>query len=273
MLLTAQSPQQFIALMRSNYRRRGRAIALKTWAQRLGYKSPRSLGMLLEGKRLPSAAMQELLAKDFGLSDLERRYFELLVLSRTTKKNDLLRETERELNKIRLNANRPIRRLTHAELPATLSWYVFVIRQLVGTKGFVENAAWISKRLREKVSASEITTAIDHLIRLGGLIRKSDSGALEKTPSGLFAGTDVPNELIRKHHIQVLERTKEAVTEQGVYERELISHIFSMRKSDLPRFKRCLNEFRDQMDERFQIDEGDSVFQLNLHLFEHTLDV
>ena len=74
MLLTALTPQQFITMMRKDYRRRGRPIALKTWALRLGYKSPRSLGMLLEGKRLPSATMLELLAKDFGLTDLEKRY-------------------------------------------------------------------------------------------------------------------------------------------------------------------------------------------------------
>lgn len=272
MLLTATTPQDFISLMRANYRRRGRKVPLKIWAGHLGYKSHRSLGMLLEGKRLPSPEMVELMAKDFGLTELEKRYFELLVLQRSAKKKELATRAGEELIRLREVANKSVRRLSSAELAQVFEWYVLVIRQLVGTRGFKEEPEWIQKRLRGKVSLEEIRTAIQNLLDIGGLKRNLNTGNLEKTETNIFARDDIPSDFVRKHHRQMLKRTDEAVSEQGVYERELISYIFSCKKSDLPKLKKVLRDFRATLDDQFESADGDSVFQLNLHLFEHTID-
>jgi uncharacterized protein (TIGR02147 family) len=273
MLLGTTSPQAFISMMRSNYRRKGRTISLKIWADRLGYKSTRSLGMLIEGKRLPSKEMIELLAKDYGLSEPEKRYFHLLVLERGNPSAKLLAEIKQEIVSIRMAANKNIRRLTIGELDLVHQWYVFVIRQLVGTKDFVEDVDWIRRRLRGKVSSTEIKLAIQTLLEIGGLQRNPETGVLEKTDTNYFSKDDLPSEMIRKHHSQMLERTSEAIREQGVYERELISYLFSFRKSDLARLKQVLRDFRSTVDTQFATSDGDGVFQLNLHLFEHTLDL
>ncbi len=90
MLLKADSPQEFISFMRDDYRRRGKKISLQTWSQRLGYRSTRSLGMLVEGKRLPSTKMIELLAEDYGLLENEKRFLQLLVLRQKEKKIAIL---------------------------------------------------------------------------------------------------------------------------------------------------------------------------------------
>ncbi len=256
--------------MRANYRRRGRAIPIKTWANRLGYKSPRSLGMLVEGKRLPSTEMIELLAKDYGLSAAEKRYFELLVLEKSGKSSSLSAGIKRELENLRAGANQNIRRLTIAETEQVFQWHILVIRQLVGTRGFKEDYDWIHRRLRGKVSLSEIKMALQILLSLGGLVRNPSTGRLEKTQINIFGRDDVPNAALRKHHAHMMERAKESLTEQGVYEREMISYVFSFKRSDLPKLKQVLRDLRANLDQQFHTSDGDSVFQLNLHLFEHT---
>ena len=54
----------------------GQANTLQKWSNRLGYRSPSSLNMVLKGSRSPSRDMQRALIKDLLLSSKESEYFE-----------------------------------------------------------------------------------------------------------------------------------------------------------------------------------------------------
>ena len=64
----------------------GRPISLHRWARRIGYKSPRSIAMVLKGQRFPSQEMVYAISKDLGLSAIEERYLGLLVLLERSRK-------------------------------------------------------------------------------------------------------------------------------------------------------------------------------------------
>ena len=42
---------------------------LEPWSKRLGYRSPRSIAMVIKGQRLPSASLVNRLSQDFKLND------------------------------------------------------------------------------------------------------------------------------------------------------------------------------------------------------------
>jgi uncharacterized protein (TIGR02147 family) len=75
---------------------------LEPWSKRLGYRSPRSIAMVIKGQRLPSASLVNRLSQDFKLNDREHRYFELLAeKARREKRGANLGDTLRQLQLLR----------------------------------------------------------------------------------------------------------------------------------------------------------------------------
>ncbi|MEM7646502.1 MAG: DUF4423 domain-containing protein [Pseudomonadota bacterium] len=273
MFMGADSPQDFITQMRENYRRKNYRVPLKIWSERLGYKSSRSLGMCLEGKRLPSSEMIELLAKDFGLTEKEKRVFSLLVLRQKEDEGSAFYQSiQHELDSIRHSDGQKKNKLSMDKFSKLFQWYVFVIRQLVATVNFKENLGWIRRRLRNKVSEEEIASAIDSLV-MAGALKRDENGKLQKTEGSFVSQDGVPSNLIREHHLQMLERAKESVYQMGVYERDLSSWVFGTNRKNLAAIQQEIREFREKIEEKYSVDSGDSVFQLSIQCFEHTIDI
>jgi uncharacterized protein (TIGR02147 family) len=242
--------------------------SLAGWSKRLGYRSARSIAMVLNGMRLPSSEMCLRLGRDLNLSKEEFQYFTLL-LSLARNKNGNTKPILEELERLRPKIRNEVR-LSALDFTHISDWYALVLKQLISTLSFKENLKWIRNRLRNKVTEAQITRAIDTLLK-NGFVERDTRGKLQVKQESVRTPTDIPQRAIRAHHKQMMLRAIEALEEQRVSEREISSITFKMDPKRLSEAKRQLCEFRDRFNKTFG-GNHDSVWQLNLQLFQHTRD-
>ncbi len=148
-------------------------------------------------------------------------------------------------------------------------WFFLVIKQLVETPSFKEDPTWIQKRLRNKVSISQIHSAIEAMLSLGILMR-TESGKLCSSHKSVTTKSDISDIAVQIHHKQMLDRAKESIGEQAVLEREVDSKTFRMNPSRMGEAKIFLRKLRDEFLRNFEDKDSDRVYQFNFQLFEHT---
>ncbi|OIQ16173.1 MAG: hypothetical protein BM556_16065 [Bacteriovorax sp. MedPE-SWde] len=244
---------------------------LKAWAQRLGYKSPSSLTMVMRGQRLPSFDMITALVQDLGMNSRERKYFELLVkLEKFKRKKQDPQEIMEQLAK--LNTDQSKHSVGLKEFSLISEWYFLAIKQLIETPNFIEDEDWIYKKLRKKLTPSQIKRALSTLAELG-ITGRDDNGKLIVVTKGLITSNDVPSSAIKRHHYGMINRALEAIDEQDVSERQINSVTMKIKKKDIEDAKKSIFDFIKEFNNKFAVDDADDIYQLNIQMFKHTKDM
>jgi uncharacterized protein (TIGR02147 family) len=241
---------------------------LKSWANRLGYKHASSLSMVLSGERLPSKDMFNKLSEDFSLSQREKHYFELLIkLEKHKRQNKDVDVVLKEIQKLLPESNHFS--IDLKQFKVISEWYVISIKQLIDTKEFVEDEEWICRRLRGKVTPSQVRHGLQNLIDLG-IVDRDKNGKLYNAKAGLITSNDVPSSAIRKHHYGMLERAQDALVEQETHERQINSITMRIDPEKLPEAKKMLFDFLKDFSGQFESEDSSEVYQLNMQLFQLT---
>lgn len=243
---------------------------LKNWAVRLGYRSPSSLAMVLNKQRLPTWRMIASFSEDFRLNKNERRYFELLVeLERKKQAGEPVSEILKETHK--LSGLKEYQKINYDQFVVISDWHCYVIKRLVSNKKFIEDNEWIYKVLRKKVSRTKINEAINSLISVGLLTRDSQGHLVDSSPK-THIGNEIPSSAVRNHHRGMMERAIESIEEQDVKNRILQSVTLTLNKTHkLDEAFEDIKDFINNFNRKYSDDtNGDSVYQLNVQLFEHT---
>lgn len=263
------------AMIEGVTKKKSRHISLQELAKHLGYKSPRSIGMVLKGQRLPSSQMINLLAKKNGMTEKSRRYFELLVLLHKAQQKGLNSKVLNDISQEILTLKPKGRddTLLDEKIFCDVSdWYYLVIKQLITSPDFVFNKNWIRMKLRDKVSNLEILQAINTMIYLGFIEKDEKTKTLRVVCNDTETTEDIPVSSIREHHKQMLERAKEAISEQKVPDREIISMTFKFDKKKTKEAKIFIREFIAEFEKKFECPNANSVYQLNTQFFSHLND-
>lgn len=241
---------------------------LKAWANRLGYKSPSSLTMVIRGQRLPSFDMITSLVQDLGLNSRERKYFELLVkLEKLKRKKKDPQEVLEQLSK--LNTVQSKHSVGLKEFSLISEWYFLAIKQLIQTDNFIEDEDWIYRRLRKKVTPAQIKRALETLEELG-ITGRDESGRLIVQTQGLVTSNDVPSSAIKRHHYGMINRALEAIDEQDVDERQINSVTMKIKEKDLAEAKKFIFDFIKEFNNKFISEDSTEIHQLNIQFFKHT---
>ncbi|OUR98464.1 hypothetical protein A9Q84_03375 [Halobacteriovorax marinus] len=244
---------------------------LQTWAKRLGYKSPSSLTMVLKGQRSPSFEMVGALSEDLGMNTKERTFFQLLIqLEKAIKKNKDPKEILEKIEK--LNSDKHSISLGLKEFSAISEWYFLTIKQLISTPCFIEDEDWIFRKLRKKVTPSQIKNAISIMLEME-TIGRDETGKLVVLKEGLVTTNDVPSSAIKRHHFGMINRALEAIEEQDVKDRQVTSITMKIKEEDLSAAKKSIFEFIKDFNEKFSTTEADELFQMNMQFFKHTREV
>jgi len=246
-----------------------RAITTEEWAQRLGFKSPRSVAMIIKGQRYPSPGLTEAISADLKLNTARRRYFELLVLrEKNMKEGEKIENVLQEMDA--LNHKVPKKVLNDRSFSLISDWQNLVLRQLVETESFQNDAEWISQRLRGKVSAENVQKAIDSMVENGFLEKKADGTLIVPGKESLWTTTDVPSLAIRRHHAQMMQRAVDALVEQDVSNREFASATLLFNTKRLEEAKEAIRDFQESFNKNFGSEASERVYQLSIQFFEHT---
>lgn len=256
-----------IALKQKSHKSR---FSLQGLSKQLGYNSPRSLAMVLNGYRLPSSQMVTRLSDLLSHSDKEHRWFTLTVeLEREKRKPkgdpsailDQLKQVRGE--------NYTVKYLNYEQFRVIAEWYHVVLKKLVGSANFQNNPTWIARKLRGKVTKKEIKDGLRRLVS-EGIITTSENGTLMEQAFFVQTEADVANKAARRHHKEMMARASEALEEQDVLLREFDSKTIAVDPKRLPEMKSFMREFRDEFMKRFSVQESDEIYQLNMQFFAHT---
>jgi uncharacterized protein (TIGR02147 family) len=245
---------------------KNRPMSAREWSERLGYKSPQSISMILSGERLPSRALTHKLAKELNLGLRETRYFELLIdlkaAARRGQDTRVILDQLEELHPAFLDHVT----VDEATFKYMSEWFCLVIKQLIGRPDFVESPEWIAGQLGGKISLKDAEVGLKIIENLGLAVR--ENGKL-KPAKDVRTTQDVPSEAIKLFHSQMLDRAKEALREQSVEDREIQALTLQMPASRVKEAKDEVRKFMRSFNEKFFDAKATDVFQLNIQLFNH----
>jgi uncharacterized protein (TIGR02147 family) len=238
------------------------------WARQLGLRSPSTLIMILNGQRHPGPRLVENLCRHFKLGKEDAAYFRDLVRLAKARSDvqlslGLLKQLEQR------HPGRGFRLLDQDSFLAISNWYCYAIRELVGLKGFREDAAWISRQLQFPVSAERVEDAIATLLRLGLLARNS-RGRLIATSQHLDTKSDQGDAGLRRYHEQILAQAAQSLSTLPSREREVSGGCFAIRERDLPRAKELIRSFQIELCNELESRDGDRVYQIEVAFYPLT---
>lgn len=248
-----------------------RKWSLRLWAKKLGYKSPRSVGMVFKGHRLPSLLMLHRISEVLKLSPEEREYFISLLTLEKIHSNS----PEEFALKMSLHQRSPWIKddveLTTEEMSNFTDWQNVVIRQLAKSNVRTADPEKIKARLKHKVSVEEIEASI-RCLKKAGFLDENSQHRLTTKGGSLKSSQDIPSADLRKHHKQMMTRAIESVEEVPVHEREMNSATFVFDKKRLSEAKEMIRTFRDRFEKQFATEDAKDVYQFNIQFFPHTAD-
>lgn len=145
-------------------------------------------------------------------------------------------------------------------------WHHYAILQLMRTKGFSEDPAWIAKRLGIKTMQAKL--AIKRLIRVG-ILEVTVDGCLTDVTGGTTSHlrTNFTNEELRGFQIKALEKAINSLKSVPIKFRDNTSMTMAISKDALPLAKMEITKFRRKLTKILeQHAEPDEVYQLAISL-------
>lgn len=243
---------------------------LKTLSKKLSLKSPSLLSMIANGKRLPSEAVLEKLFAIWKISAKERKFLRLqLKMEKKHQKGKEALSLMQELKK--LNPPSAFYKLKLKQIESVRDWHVLVVRALANNPNFKADPQWIAEKLRHKISPKQARIALDLLIGRGLLSHDENTGEVTVCQDFIETSHEMPSEAIRQHHRGMLNRALEALNEQSVAERLFNSVTLNFKPEDLELAKKRIVDFNRAFHDEFGNNNSDTIYQLNVQFFSHTL--
>jgi len=219
-------------------------ISLRAFSRRVGLKSPNYLKLVIDGDRNLTQALAVRFAEATGLHGEGVEYFCTLVAF-----NQARSAGERELHYARLREFRRYRethKLGVAQDAYHAHWYVPAIRELVATRGFREDAAWIARTLQPRITPAQARAALKTLQALG-LLTRDAAGKLVQADVLLTTGQGPLGHHIVNYHRAMMERAADALDHVPREQREISSVTFGADDDALAEIKRKIVELRAEI--------------------------
>lgn len=247
-----------------------RELSHTQWAKKLNYRSPRTIGQVIAGKRNASRELVARLAERFALTEKETRYLEVLV--QVSRVNIAPSEREKLLSKLAELRPRPISRrvLEEQQFNYISHWYNLVIKQLISDPSVNTDPSSIAARIGYGVDSGVVRKALSTMSRLG-IIRSHDGGNKYEVVSGAITTTpDVSVPAVRQYHHEQALRSIEAIYRQSVDEREFGAATLRFDPRKMKEAKAFIREMVNEFDRRFCSQNATEVFQFNVQFFRQT---
>jgi uncharacterized protein (TIGR02147 family) len=220
----------------------------RAYAAKIGLSSG-ALSEILKGKRPLSSQLKKKISSKLQLSPLEESEF-----------------FEEELPTHLQTRRLEYYKLTNDQFHLISDWWHYAILNLMNTKGFQSNTAWISERLG--LNSKIITEAWDRLLRLN-LIKKIGK-KYQRTFNRLETSDELLNLSVQKSHVQDLELIEKSITQIKPEFRDHTSMTVVINKKSIAKAKELIRIFQDRFSEETEVDNGDEVYKLSVSFFPLT---
>jgi uncharacterized protein (TIGR02147 family) len=252
------------------HKKRNPAYSYRLFARKAKLGSPNYLKLVVDGKRRITDRTLFQFARGLGLNRDEEKYFRELVMYQEVSDPDskelhlrsLLKYQEKQRTPTPLRADR---------IKFLLDWHHAVIRELVATRDFKEDAVWLAKRLGNKITEAQAKESLELLERLQ-ILQRNASGKLEQREPLLTSSDEVPSHVIRSLHRTYLRKAINSIFAVPIDKRELSGLVISIPQHRMKEVKEEIKEFRKKLNRKYGLDrDGDEVFFIGLYLFPVTV--
>lgn len=251
------------------HKKRNASYSYRLFARKAKLGSPNYLKLVVDGKRRITDRTLFQFARGLGLSRDEEKYFRELVMYQEVSDPDSKEQHLRSLLKYQ-EKQRIATPLRTDKIKSLLDWHHSVIRELVATKGFREDPAWIAKRLGNKISELQAKESLELLLRLT-LIHRDPEGRLFLREPLLATSDEVPSHVIRGLHRTFLRKAITSIFSVPMDKREMSGLILSIPNHRVKEVKEEIKEFRRKLNRKYGMDpNGDEVNFIGLYLFPVT---
>ncbi len=145
-------------------------------------------------------------------------------------------------------------------------WYFDAILELSKVKSFDFTASNISRYLN--LNEAQVSIAVRTLVRLNLLKKTKNRFTIVHENSTNLSSNEKTSAAMRKYQRSILEKSLEALELVDRKDRDHTSTTLAIRKSDLPKAKQIIKDFRYKLAELLQqSDSFDEVYQLQVSLF------
>lgn len=251
------------------HKKKNSAYSYRLFARKAKLGSPNYLKLVVDGKRRITDRTLYQFARGLGLSRDEEKYFRELVMYQEVSDPDSKEQHLRSLLKYQEKQRTPAL-LKADRMKFLLDWHHGVIRELVSTKDFQEEPAWIAKRLGNKITEAQAKESLDLLFRLQ-IVRKNEFGKLEQCEPLLTTSDEVPSHVLRSLHRTYLRKAINSIFAAPMDRRELSGLMISVPNSRLKDIKEEIKEFRKKLNRKYGLEkECDEVYFIGLYMFPVT---
>ena len=261
--------RSFLNCVFDQFKNKNPRFTYGSWAKNLGLKSNTSIIKVLNGQREAGSEIAEKLIQYFKFNPDEGAYFlDLIRLSKAKKDPRLAVVILERMKKKYSRAN--VKILDEKEFSVIAHWWYYGLRQLIKISAIPNDPIWIAKQFHFKVTPSDIKKAIQDLISLGLVDLENEGKTLRLTKDALDTSHDLSSEALKRFHQNMLENAKISLEKIAVKERFISSMTTAIAIEDLPRAKEFLDSCLDEFCRLFEVQNPDTVFQLQFQLFPLT---
>jgi uncharacterized protein (TIGR02147 family) len=245
------------------------------FSQRAGIKSPNYLKLVMEGARNITSDSILPFAKALSLNELETIFWENLVAFNQSKTPESRRYHLTKLTRSPMPASgesgRAIRDIRD-EWEYYSGWHHAAIRELVLHPQFSEDAAWIARALRGRLSVAQARESLELLERMGFLVR-DERGRLRQAERQVryLNRDDLQNLAIQRFHKATAELALDSLENDPPEARDFSGLTIAVPQGDLKKMKARLSEFLGALNRDFSTaDAAEDVFQINFQVIPLT---
>lgn len=241
------------------------SFSLRSWARQMRLPHAATLSSVLRRKqRLPSD-LAERLVRNLQLSKPEAEHFQLLALYSGESREEARTWLARRILEQTKDSAWPSLSLDTLRLIA--DWKKFLVLEALSCKQFNPKRDVLRTRFGDLIGRREIEDCIELFIRLG-LVERTAEGSLQKPVRRFSTPHDVPDAELRQLQKSFLELSIAALENCPVDEREFSAALFVTSRKKIQGAKSRIRKFRQELAESLRDDDGDTVFAMNLSLFE-----
>lgn len=241
--------------------------SLGAWARVLGLSGAAHLSMIIRGQRSPSLKLIERLCGYFGFAPREAGYFkELIRITKVAQPNP----------RLLIYALKGLSRYEECVAGVEtqdlrFDWAAGAIRELCKLDDFKEDPEWISRRLRERISAERTIQLVDQMLALGWLGRTEDGKLVPETKVAPLKSPD--RGVLRQYHREVLGLADEAF-DLPVDKRGFFNSTVAIRRDRVEEALTMIRRFQDEFASRLECAEpgAEEVYQLQIQFFGLTTE-
>lgn len=235
----------------------------------MGFASSNFVISITSGRRNLSAKSIEKISQFLKHNDIEKSYFKNLVLfNQATSFDDRLLYSSKLVAVKAVSDNLEV---TNDTLVYYSNWLNVLIREMSLLPDFKFDASWIQQKSFYAFSLEQIKDSMDLLLKLKLLEKRSEDGKVVSTKFILRAPDKLKAELVRNYHLQMIEKSTQAMAQVEQELRDITSLTMPVAIEDLDRLKKMIAEFRLSL---ANVSEGykspDAIYQINFQVFPLT---